>query len=117
MEEVDGLVGGSLKRLSADNTSTNLQIQTDESGRGSVEVGMSKAMVVMEKPSGVPPLPPVYVSLRKEVKRSKKGDGNGRNLDNTAAGGYEAEVQGMIEGNSANNDASAGSPEECRRQQ
>lgn len=79
----------------------------------------STALIIREKPTGVPPLPPVYVSPRKEVKRPKKGDGK-RNIlfsDEQAAERKEDKEANGGEKTDKEIAGSAGSLEECRRAQ
>ena len=79
----------------------------------------SSVLVVKENPTGVPPLPPIYVSPRKEVKRPKKGDGNKRALFQHSATkevGASKEAGGEEE-NFDDNTVLAGSSEERRRVQ
>ena len=79
----------------------------------------SSTLVIREKPTGIPPLPPVYVSPRKEVKRPKKGDGKRESLfsdTRDVEGKDDKEANGGGE-TTKENAGSTGSPEECRRAQ
>ena len=96
---------GSNKRLSVENiTSPRLEVQTG---------GMRDALevVTIRDQLLVPPPPPVYVSPRKENKRSKKGLGE----DGSAAGKLKTGEDDSNE--KTMNATSAGSSEEYRRAQ
>lgn len=102
------VVPQSNKRVSVENTAA-----ASEATSGGVEPGTSLAIIAREKLSAVPPPPPVYVSPRKESKRTKMD----KKTDQSEKGA-EAPVVRSMEGISNTKDAtSAGSREEYRREQ
>jgi hypothetical protein len=110
---------GNNKRQSTDNNLLPGSVQPTRDRVEGVVNDTSSALVVREKPTGVPPLPPVYVSPRKEVKRPKKGYGNrGALFQQPAATEVTVSKEtGGEEDKTFGNAGLAGSFEECRRAQ
>ena len=112
-----GVVVASNKRQSSDKNHPET-VQSSDDGEGDVVPVSSTALVISGKPDGVPPMPPIYVSPRKEVKRRKKDVGNkGALFKELSDAGTPSMVTDGVERGKDQYDGSAGSSKECRRTQ